>query len=339
MFQRILVPLDGSIRAERALRVAARIARATDGSVVLVQVVNTPTEYVASLYGPYLARPAMATEGVLETRVARAKAYVESVSQSGMLSGVSVETKVVVGVAAQAIDEVACEEEADLIVLCSHGDTGFKRWLLGSVAQSLSRTCRVPVLVLREEGSAPDSAFPDPVRPLRSIVAQVALDGSQFAEAAVVPAARLVAALAAPVQGTLVLTRVVPLAAPGNTAETGKLALNEAQAYLRQASQKYADVARQYNLSLRTAIATGKEVADTLIRSAEQGDTTEGHRLAGGCDLIAITTHGRGGLQRLALGSVTERILGATRLPLLVVHAPVDSHVPERENGMDEEFA
>src|SRR5579859_2029781 len=323
MFKRILVPLDGSTRAERALRVAARIARAAGGSVVLLQVVNTPTEYAASLYGPYLVQPTRPAAEVLEMRIARAKAYIASVSQSEALAEVNVETKVVVGAAVQAIDDIACEEHADLVVLCSRGDTGFKRWLLGSVAQSLSRTCCAPVLVLHEEGSAPDSAFPDPVRPLRSIVAQVALDGSEFAEAAILPTAMLVAALAAPVQGTLVLTRVVPLSAPGNTPDTRELALNEAKAYLRQASQKYADVARQYNLSLRTAIATGQEVADALIQSAEQGDTVEGNRLAGGRDLIAITTHGRGGLQRLAFGSVTERLLGATHLPLLVAHAPV----------------
>ena len=166
MFKRLLVPLDGSIRAERSLRVAARIARASGGSVVLLQALSTPTEYAASLYGPYLAQPARGTEEVLERKVARAKAYMESMSQLETLAGVNVETKIVVGAAAQAIDETACEERADLIVLCSHGDTGFKRWLLGSVAQSLSRTCRAPVLVLHEEGSAPDSAFPDPVRPL-----------------------------------------------------------------------------------------------------------------------------------------------------------------------------
>ena len=320
MFKRILVPLDGSTRAERALRVAARIARVGEGTVVLLQVVPIPNEYAASLYGPYLAQSTWSSEEVLEMRVARAKAYIESVGQSEALTGISIETKVVMGAAAQVIEEIACEEEADLVVLCSHGDTGFKRWLLGSVAQGLSRACRVPVLILHEEGSAPDSAFPDPLRPLRSIVAQVTLDGSEFAEAAILPSAKLVAALAAPVQGVLVLTRVVPLAAQGNTPETRELALNEAKTYLRQASQKYTDVARQYNLSLRTAIATGKEVADALIRSAEQGDTVEGGRLAGGCDLIAITTHGRGGLPRLAFGSVTEHLLGVTRLPLLVVH-------------------
>lgn len=325
MFKRILVPLDGSIRAERALGVAARIARASKGSVVLVEAIGSPSDYATSLYGPYLVQPPGLAEGVMETKLASAKAYEEAVSKSETLAGVNVETKVVMGTAAPAIDEIACEENADLIVMCSHGDTGFKRWLLGSVAQSLARNCQVPVLVLHQEGSVPESAFPDPLRPLRSIVAQVALDGSQFAEAAIRPASMLVAALAAPVQGVLVLTRVVPLSAQGHTLAEREQAFSEAKTYLQQISQKYADIAGQFNLSLQTAIATGKEVADTLIRSAEQGENIGGEPLKGGCDLIAITTHGRGGLQRLALGSVTERILGATRLPLLIVHAPAAS--------------
>jgi nucleotide-binding universal stress UspA family protein len=74
-------------------------------------------------------------------------------------------------------------------------------------------------------------------------------------------------------------------------------------------------------------------VANTLIRSAEQGDEVEGKRLTGSCDMIAITTHGRGGLKRLAMGSVTEHMLGTTKLPLLVMHSPARPYASERDNG------
>ena len=333
MFKRILVPLDGSARAERALTVAARLARIVDGTVVLLQAVGIPPEYSTYLYGPYLAQPSIPVEEVLETKEATAKAYIETTRQSKKLAGVNVETKVAVGASALAIQDIAHEEHIDLIVMCSRGDTGFKRWVLGSVAQRVSRTCQVPVLVLSEDGTIPDSAFPDPLRPLRSITALVALDGSQFAETVIEPTATLVAGLAAPVQGALLLTRVVPLSALGNTPATKELALGEAKAYLLQTIQQYADVAEKLGVALQTAVATGKEVADTLIRSAEQSDEVEGKRLTGSCDLIAITTHGRGGLQRLAMGSVTERVLGATRLPLLVVHSPAHPDMSERGSG------
>jgi nucleotide-binding universal stress UspA family protein len=333
MFKRILVPLDGSPRAERALTVAGRLARASGGAVVLLQAIGIPPEYITYLYGSYLAQPTIPAEELLETREATAKAYSETVRRSEKLAGVKVEAKIAMGTAALAIQDIACEDHIDLVVMCSHGDTGFKRWALGSVAQRVSRACQAPVLVLREDGTIPDSAFPDHLRPLRSITALVALDSSQFAEAAITPTATLVAALAAPAQGMLLLTRVVPLSAPGNTPTTKEAALGEAKAYLRQATKKYADMAEKLRVSLQTAVVTGKEVADTLIRSAEQGDEVEGKRLTGSCDLIAITTHGRGGLQRLAMGSVTERVLGATRLPLLVIHSSESSGVSERDSG------
>src|SRR5713226_6101880 len=85
MFKRILVPLDGSLRAERALTVAARLARAADGTVILLQAVGIPPEYSTYLYGPYLAQPSLPAEEVLETKEAGAKAYIETVRQSEKL--------------------------------------------------------------------------------------------------------------------------------------------------------------------------------------------------------------------------------------------------------------
>lgn len=265
MFKRILVPLDGSLRAERALKVAARLARVADGTVILLQAVGIPPAYNSYVYGPYVAQTPMITQEALDAEEAKAEAHIEIVRQSEKLAGVNVETKVVTGAAAVAIQDIACEKHIDLIVMCSHGDTGFKRWVLGSVAQQVSRICQVPVLVLRQNGVTPDSAYPDRLRPLRSIIALVALDGSQFAEAAITSAATLVAALAAPAHGTLLLTSVVPLSALGNTLATKELALNEAKTYLRQVTQQCADVAEKLNVSLNTSIVTGKEMADTLI--------------------------------------------------------------------------
>ena len=318
MFKRILVPLDGSPRAERALTVAARLARAADGAIVLLNAVGIPPEYSSYAYGPYLAQPTILGEEALTMKEATAKEYIEAVRHSDTLAGVAVETKVVVGAASTAIQDIASEERIDVIVMCSRGDTGFKRWALGSVAQRVSRTSEVPVLVLHEDGTTPDSAFPDRLRPLRSITALVALDGSQFAEAAIIPTAMLVSALAAPAKGTLLLTRIVPLAAPGD-ASAREAALDEAKTYLRQVSHTYEGEVAKFAASLDTAVATGKNVAATLIRAAEHGEEVEGKRLTGSCDLIAITTHGRGGLQRLTMGSVAESVLGSTKLPLLVV--------------------
>lgn len=318
MFTRILVPLDESSRAERALSTAARLARASRGSIVLLRAVGIPFEYNTYIYSSYISQAPVITQEVLNAEQAKAEAYLADIRQSTTLAGIQVETKVLIGNPATTIEDIADEEQIDLIVLCSHGDTGFKRWALGSVAQKVSRHSHVPVLVLHQRGTQPDSPFPDRLRPLRSIVAMVALDGSSFAEAAIEPTTEMVAALSAPFKGTVLLTMVVPPSANGSQQSE----FDDASTYLNGTLQKYKAKAEQLKIALNISIAPGKDVPDTLIRSAEQGEDAEGKRPSGACDLLAITTHGRDGMQRLAMGSVTEHLLGVTKLPLLVVHNP-----------------
>src|SRR5215469_12298123 len=179
MFKRILVPLDGSLRAERAIPVAARIANASDGTVVLLQAVGLPCGYSTYLYGSYLAQPPAFIEELLDAKLAKARLYLASVLQSDNLPGSKVETQALVGGAAATILDAACKQHIDLIVMCSHGATGLKRWVLGSVAQQVSRYSPVPVFVLREKGTAPTSSYLDSLHPLRSITGLVALDGSE----------------------------------------------------------------------------------------------------------------------------------------------------------------
>jgi len=321
MFQCILVPLDGTPQAEQALPVARRLARATDGTIILLQVVGIPADYSTYSYGAQIAQTPMLAEDVLEAEQSRAEAYMAEVQQSAQLAGMKTETRVTIGTAAATIQDIASEDHCDIIVMSSHGDTGFKRWVLGSVAQKVSRHSPVPVLVLHEDGRAPESIFPDPLRPLRSIMALVALDGSTFAEAAIEPAANLVAALAAPAEGILLFTSIVSLPAAEQAPDANEKTLDDTKAYLEQVAQRYAGMAKQFNLLMQTSIASGKDVADALVRAAEEGEEVDGKRLTGNADLIAMATHGRSALQHLFMGSVTERMLGSTKLPLLIVHA------------------
>src|SRR5579863_7010269 len=130
MFQHILVPLDGSKRAERALPVAARIARASHGSVTLLRVVEVPM-----VYWPSYVLDSTMVETVMDTTLAAAKNYLTSVAQIPELAEVTTEQVVLLGSAASAILAVARSSHADLIVLCSHGYTGMTRWVMGSVAE------------------------------------------------------------------------------------------------------------------------------------------------------------------------------------------------------------
>lgn len=335
MFQRMLLPLDGSKRAEQAIPIAARIARASGGSLILLRAAGTHIEF-----GTYITEPSVLIQEALELDLTRATHYLARIKASRELAGIETMVEVRSGRAALVILDVAQQRHVDLIIMCSHGETGFKRWVLGSVAQQVARHSSLPVLVLRAGGPLPTSSFPDPIRPLRSLMGLVALDGSVEAEAALEPAAMLVAALAAPARGILRLTRVVNL--PTNRRERGshegidplmrEKILCDAKTYLSGVADRLrSGPLAELKLTIVCSVVTGKDVADALLSIAETGKEAEGAAMLGSCDLMAMATHGRGGLQRLALGSVTEHVLGITRRPLLVMHArsPGESIVEE----------
>ena len=77
-----------------------------------------------------------------------------------------------------------------------------------------------------------------------------------------------------------------------------------------------------HHLPVTWSLRVDTDIASALLQIAEQGDDTEGAGTFGGCDLIAISSHGRSGFQRWTLGSITERLLHATRRPILIVHPP-----------------
>jgi hypothetical protein len=108
-----------------------------------------------------------------------------------------------VGSPTQVILQFAQTHHIDLIIMRSHGDTGFKRWMLGSVALELVRHSLVPILVLRNSYSLGRTSAMHPFHVL------VALDGSPIAEDALLPAAQLCAALAAPESGAIHFSQVV----------------------------------------------------------------------------------------------------------------------------------
>jgi nucleotide-binding universal stress UspA family protein len=311
MFQRILVPLDGSARAEYALPIAARIARASGGSLHLLEGVSPPIDY-----GGGLAMAPLMTEQLIEAETTAATDYLQTMAASPMLAGIQTTTEVVFGIPAQHILEEARSGEVDLIVLCSHGRTGFTRWVLGSVAHTLAHESPVPTLVLRESESAPWLADLNAAQPLCALVP---LDGSELAEAALAPAAHLVAALAAPAKGALHLAQVVKLfeirAEEGFVNELNQETLQRAHAYLASVRKHM----QESKLSLTSSVELESDVASALVKLAESGGEGKQTGSSGGCGLIAISTHGRHGLQRWVMGSVAERLMSATKLPVLIV--------------------
>lgn len=330
MYQRILVPLDGSTRAERSVPVAARLARATGGVVVLVEVVRAVAEFEVTAVPVTTWAPA----AVPEERDAAAS-YLSRIAASDALSGIATQTGVYAGPAAEVLLLVARSQNVDTIVITSRGRTGLARWALGSVADKVARHSAVPVLLLRDHGPLHLGIQADTSRPPRVLVP---LDGSELAEAALVPAGRMIAAFAGEHPAAMHLVRVVdvmdmayaPRAAFGEQATVNSArewALDTAKKYLTDVASRLreGDLAH-FNLSLTwSAVVDAQvgsyegDVAATILRAAEVGEAVEGTTAAGRCDLIAMATHGRGGLARWAMGSIAERVLGAATLPVLII--------------------
>lgn len=307
MFQRIVVPLDGSERAERAVSVAARLARGTGGQVLLLEVVNTPTDYS----GGVIPEASVELEEQVEADIPIAQEYLKKIAGSPVMAGIETKTEVLFGLPALSI--LGTTRQGDLLVLCSHGRTGFARWVLGSVAHTLVHQSTVPMLILTQSEASSLLKNQETARPLRVLVP---LDGSEFAEAALSPAAHLMEALAAPGHGILHLVQVIPVSAArgeeGMTGAENEGALSRASSYLATTTECVQTTEKALKLSITSKAVLGVDVAHTLLGLAEQqGSNTS--------DLIAISTHGRHGLERWVMGSVTERVLNSTNLPMLIV--------------------
>lgn len=304
MFTRILVPLDGSDRAENAIPVAAKIAKANGGTVILLRVETIPMMYAPAPVPPLSVE-------TLETERAAFAGYLSTIAGRPVLVNVPTETLVLIGSPAQKIFEAISTKRADLVVMTSHGRTGVSRWMLGSVAEQIARHAPVPVLVLREPSPVLTGHHAD-VEHLERIL--VSLDGSALAEAALKSAASLAEAISAEPAVHLVLVVSPYEATEANMPEA--LAVAGAKDYLTTVATRL----KQESPALRVtwSVGVGLDVAETLIRIAERGDDTEGAGVFGGCDVIAIATHGRTGFARWALGSITERVLHGTKLPLLI---------------------
>lgn len=337
MFKRILVPLDGSTRAELALPVAARIARASGGTIDLLRVVPPPIDY-----GMYMAQPEAMIDKEIDAAIATATEYLEAAAKFEVLEGIGTKIEALSGAVAQTLLSYVESYKSDLIVMCSHGYSGLKRWMLGSIADKVTRLAPVPVLVLREQRPALAIAQSEESRSVRALLA---LDGSPLAEAALEPAIQLVAALAAPAHGSLHLMRVVDVPmmegkwkSQANSAMASiEKAKEEAALYLMSViSTLQRGSGAEAQVKFTASVVTDIDVAGAIIKEAEN----TGNSSAQGTDgysFIAMSTHGRGGVERWITGSITERTLHSTQLPLLIVRPQQGAKKAHKKAKKDED--
>jgi nucleotide-binding universal stress UspA family protein len=164
MFERILVPLDGSELAESVLQQVGRLLRRKDAEVLLLRVVTLPPAAEGDVGTP------------LDLLWSRAAEYLQGVERRLSEQGARVRAKVVEGFAADAILETAKNERATLIAMSTHGRTGVARWVFGSVAEKVLRASLIPVLIVPSFSGTGGDAFPtgDRELPFHKILVPIA---------------------------------------------------------------------------------------------------------------------------------------------------------------------
>jgi nucleotide-binding universal stress UspA family protein len=302
----ILVPLDGSALAEQTLPYVRMLAPASGATIHLLRVISDEEKTTLLDNDPAVLYRAEAIDVPLwerETRVwdmlrQRAESYLDAQAIALRSDGFDVDSHVDVGAPAERIIAVAEQLGADLIVMATHGYTGFKRWTLGSVTDKVVQASPAPVFVV--PGATPEqSGAPR----LKRIL--LPLDGSAFAQQALPPAIEL----ATHGHAELILLRAI---VPTVEAYHGTLLPADVQAALRDHAQEdlraVAGELHPYEIPIKTAVVIGY-VAEQIVTAAAQ------HQV----DLIVMATHGYGGIKRWALGSVADKVLHATPAPLLLV--------------------
>jgi nucleotide-binding universal stress UspA family protein len=296
MNDRILVPLDGSARAEQILVQVARLLRREDAQVILLGVVD-------------LSYSMIPDDGAARRK--EMEAYLASRADTLARQGVRVRWRLAEGIPASEIARAEEEEKATLIAISTHGRSGLARWLLGSVAEKVLRSASAPVLLTRSFQKGPQGV-PLPAGPgelpFRRLL--VPVDGSD-ASLQVVPTAAAFARLFGSEIDVLCVEEPplppwgieippVPRQPPGPGAATVA------------AAKRAVERLRAYDVpAVPDALpAVGDPSALILSKAEERGS-----------DLIVMATHGRSGVARWALGSVAERVLRHGTLPMLIVRA------------------
>ncbi len=301
MIKKVLVPLDGSELAERALEPAFEIARAGRGEVILLSV---------PVYQPIMA-PSAANYGlavpepVSDVDREKVEKYLQAVKETRKHLAGAMDTVVREGDVAGNIVDLAVERGVDLIVMTTHGYSGFTRWMLGSITERVLRSAPCPVLVMRC------------AEPLENMV--IALDGSPLAEQALAPGVELAKIFGARVT----LLRVDEEAKMGGL-EMSLLSLAGTD-LRRQVAQESGRCLTHYLEAHANRLYDPKLEIDTAVVSGSPAQGILEYIEAHPVDLLVMATHGRTGLRRWVYGSVTQKCLHNTACAMLIVRPPADS--------------
>ena len=313
MYDRILVPLDGSKLAQQALPYARAVVAAKSAEMTLVEVVapfeefvrsRTDGEFAAVGAGSRFDRWPTSDEWATIARRFRAEASVRlAVTESLVGGGVATRSAVLEGDAAEAIIKEADTRPGTLIVMATHGRSGLGRWLLGSVTDKVVRHANHPTLVIRarEDAERAPATIGEVILPL---------DGSPTAEAAIPHAVEMAKTFGV---GISLVRAVSPMSYADAFVE-----------YVEDGYERLVGQAREDAEAYLDAVATrirdqGISEVRTEASIGKAGSTIVSLTRAAHDRLVVMATHGRSGVRRWLLGSVADRVVRHGHGPVLVV--------------------
>lgn len=307
MYQKVLIPLDGSPFAERVLSHVERLISPKETELLLLRVIEPFRVSVPQELTPL---PEAASAGELQKH---ADAYLNQVKGELHEMGLQVQALAVAGGdVASVICDVADAQGADLIAMTTHGRSGLSRWAFGSVAERVLRTASQPIFLVRAATEIP------PAGTFGRIL--VPLDGSELAEQALPEAQTLAREKGAEI---LLVRAIEPLSDRDMAVilATWKSA-DEIYAHRQTAAERYLGEVQE---KLRLAGVPAEMVVDEGPAAEVILDTAEAEEV----DMIVMSTHGRSGLSRWVYGSVAEKVLRRATCPLLLIRARSESQPAE----------
>jgi nucleotide-binding universal stress UspA family protein len=313
MYKVIMVPTDGSGFDREAIRVALRMAERSNAKVRLVRVLESDSFFGTTPEAHWT--PMSAELGRSKRTSALSELYSLAVEcRSEFKADITVDLHG--GPVADVLQGYARRHDVDLIVMSTHGRSGISRLSLGSVTDSLIRHTTIPVMVVKSPASYLN---PQTNQAFKRIV--VPLDGSTLAEQVLPRVLRLAKLEDASISLVQVL---VPQSYSQKEIIDPNLPwwdkdVSIAQAYLYHVASGL----RRNGLVVTTDIVIGENIAHAI------GDFASREK----ADLIAIATHGRGGLARMLRGSVADAIMLSGKMSMLVFKPDNVAEIEQAPNG------
>lgn len=299
MYSRILIPLDGSATAEKVLPCARNLASKLKIPVDLLAVVDVGE--IATHMGSEKAR---FFDTMVEEAVRHLNEYLRGIATG--FAGGNVRCAVEKGKPAEVIIEKAAADKSVLVTMATHGRSGLNRFLLGSVAEKVLRGTASPLLLIR----AAEGATTAGEAPFKSII--VPLDGSEVAERVLPIAAEMAKQLDLEIE--LFRAYHIPYnvyADDWGFAESAEQLLTGAREEAVEYLDRKAAELKKVGAAKVTCVAKEGFAGDEIIKL---GRSTADN-------LIAMCSHGRSGVQRWVLGSVTEAVARHSGDPVLIIRA------------------